>query len=93
MFYYLGIGLDIIMLARTGIFAINYQNFRSLSISEVLLGFFYGLRIDLASLPVYSGILLLLWLSSFVRPHNNGGIQQFIKVMSEKTFRGESLDS
>lgn len=60
IFSYLGIGLVIFMLARTGVFAVHYQNFSSLSISEVLLGFFYGLRFDLASLLVFSGIPLLL---------------------------------
>ena len=60
IFSYLGIGLVIFMLARTGIFAVHYQNFSSLSISQVLLGFFYGLRFDLASLMVFSGIPLLL---------------------------------
>jgi len=60
IFSYLGIGLVIFTLARTGVFAVHYQNFSSLSISEVLLGFFYGLRFDLASLLVFSGIPLLL---------------------------------
>ena len=60
IFSYLGIGLIIFLLARTGILAVHYQNFSSLSTSEVLLSFFYGLRFDLASLLVFSGIPLLL---------------------------------
>jgi len=53
IFSYLGIGLIIFLLARAGILAVHYQNFSSLSMSEVLLGFFYGLRFDLASLLVF----------------------------------------
>ena len=60
IFSYLGIGLIIFLLARIGIFAVHYQNFSSLTFEEVLLGFFYGLRFDLASLQVFVGIPLLL---------------------------------
>jgi len=60
IFSYLGIGLFIFLLARIGIFAVHYENFSSLTFVEVLQGFFYGLRFDLASLLVLSGIPLLL---------------------------------
>jgi phosphoglycerol transferase MdoB-like AlkP superfamily enzyme len=60
IFSYLGIGLFIFLLARIGIFAVHYENFSSLTFVEVLQGFFYGLRFDLASLLVFSGIPLLL---------------------------------
>ena len=60
IFSYLGIGLFIFLLARIGIFAVHYENFSSLTFVEVLQGFFYGLRFDLASLMVFSGIPLLL---------------------------------
>ena len=56
IFSYLGIGLFIFLLARIGIFAVHYENFSSLTFVEVLQGFFYGLRFDLASLLVFSGI-------------------------------------
>ena len=49
IFAYLGIGLFVFMLARIGILLVH-----------VLLGFFHGLRFDLASLAVILGIPLLL---------------------------------
>ena len=60
IFSYLGIGILIFLLARIGVFVVHYQNFISLSVNEVMLGFFYGLRFDLASLLVFSGIPLIL---------------------------------
>ena len=60
IFSYLGIGIVIFLLARTGILLVHYQNFSSLSLSDIILAFFYGIRFDLASLLVFSGIPLLL---------------------------------
>ena len=60
IFYYLIIGIGIFLIARIGIFLVHYQNFSSLSLSNVILAFLYGFRFDLASLLVFSGIPLLL---------------------------------
>lgn len=60
LFAYLGIGLFVFLLARIGILLIHQDYFSSLTFVEVLLGFFYGLRFDLASLVVFLGIPLLL---------------------------------
>ena len=65
IFSYLGIGLAVFMLARLGIFAVHHENFSSLTFGEVFLGFFYGIRFDLASLLVFSGIPLLLLVLPF----------------------------
>ena len=65
IFSYLGIGLAVFMLARLGIFVVHHENFSSLTFGEVFLGFFYGIRFDLASLLVFSGIPLLLLVLPF----------------------------
>ena len=57
---YSGIGLFVFLLARLGILLIHHEYFGSLTFGEILVGFFYGLRFDLASLFVFLGIPLLI---------------------------------
>ncbi|MBC8258991.1 MAG: sulfatase-like hydrolase/transferase [SAR324 cluster bacterium] len=60
IFLYLLIGLSIFLLARLGVISAHYENFSTLTFGDICLAFIYGLRFDLASLLVFSGIPLLL---------------------------------
>ena len=90
-FYYLGIGLAVFMLARMGIFTVHHDNFTSLTFGEVFQAFFYGIRFDLASLLVFTGIPLMLlalpfrWASSNWW-HGSLSLLVFFLLVAESTL-------